>query len=160
MIMNKAHSYISAFLVILLTFEILRQVVPEMSSHSKLKDPHSKTIEQKNTMEHEWRINPRKLEGERISNFFRRKWLLCQLRGRDVLLVFFFFTRFNKLERTHLCTSWNMCSLESLWLLIVYSTLRPIWNTLTRTPSLLWSSSYRHRRDKLWDQYTSISNRR
>ena len=37
MIMNKAHSYISAFLVILLTFEILRQVIPEMSSHSKLK---------------------------------------------------------------------------------------------------------------------------
>ena len=53
MIMNKAHSYISAFLVILLTFEILRQVIPEMSSHSKLKDPHCYTIEQKNTAEHE-----------------------------------------------------------------------------------------------------------
>lgn len=79
------------------------------------------------------------------------------LRSRVVLLLFF--NRFNKLEKTHLCTSWNMCSLESLWLLIVYSTLRPIWNTLTRTPSLLWSSSYRHRRDKLRDQYTSISNR-
>ena len=114
------------------------------------------------TKEHNWarmKNEPSEIGGGKDLRFLRPQMVTLPTTGQSCIAGIFF-TRFDKLEKTHLCTSWNMCSLESLWLLIVYSTLRPIWNTLTRTPSLLWSSSYRHRRDKLWDQYTSIPNRR
>lgn len=85
---------------------------------------------------------PSEIGGGKDLQFLRPQMVTSPTTGQSCIAGIFF-TRFNKLEKTHLCTSWNMCSLESLWLLIVYSTLRPIWNTLTRTPSLLWSSSYR-----------------
>lgn len=103
------------------------------------------------TKEHNWarmKNEPSEIGGGKDLQFLRPQMVTSPTTGQSCIAGIFF-TRFNKLEKTHLCTSWNMCSLESLWLLIVYSTLRPIWNTLTRTPSLLWSSSYRHRRDKL-----------